>query len=63
MFTATQDNPLATHLIMVDFQTKFVQATAIGGKDNRSLKYCVEDGSFDEFAINVLASDMTQSQQ
>ena len=43
MFTATQDNPLATHLILVDSQTKFVQATAIDGKGNRSLKYCVED--------------------
>ena len=43
MFTATQDNPLATHLVMVDSQTKFVQATAIDGKGNRSLKYCVED--------------------
>ena len=43
MFTATQDNPLATHLILVDSQTKFVQATAIDGKGDRSLKYCVED--------------------
>ena len=43
MFTATQDNPLATHLILVDSQTKFVQATAIDGKGNRSLKYCVAD--------------------
>ena len=29
MCTATQDNPLAIHLILVDFQTKFVQATAM----------------------------------
>ena len=43
MFTATQDNPLATHLILVDSQTKFVQATAVDGKGGRSLKSCVED--------------------
>ena len=43
MFTAAQDNPLATHLILVDSQTKFVQATAVDGKGGRSLKSCVED--------------------
>ncbi|CAE7675889.1 unnamed protein product, partial [Symbiodinium necroappetens] len=45
MFTSTEGEgqPLATHLIIVDSQTKYTQAIAIDGKGARSLKHCVEE--------------------
>ena len=45
MFTATEgrEQPLATHLIVVDSQSKYTQAIAIDGKGGRSLKHCVEE--------------------
>ncbi|CAE7542324.1 unnamed protein product [Symbiodinium sp. CCMP2592] len=45
MFTGTEgeEQPLATHLVVVDSQSKYTQAIAIDGKGGRSLKHCVEE--------------------
>ena len=43
MFTSTVEGPLATHLIAVDSQTKFVMAIPVEGKGGKSLNYAAEE--------------------
>ena len=45
MFTKTdgQDQPLATHLVCVDSQTKYVHVVALEGKGGNSLKYATKE--------------------
>ena len=45
MFTKTdgQDQPLATHLVCVDSQTKYVHVIALEGKGGNSLKYATKE--------------------
>ena len=43
MFTSTAEGPLATHLIAVDSQTKFVIVIPVEGKGGKSLSYATEE--------------------
>ena len=43
MFTSTSEGPLATHLIAVDSQTKFVIAVPVETKGGKSLSYATEE--------------------
>ena len=43
MFTGTKDNGLATHLVCVDSQSKFVKVVALSGKGGSLLKYATKE--------------------
>ena len=43
MFTGTKDNGLATHLICVDSQSKFVKVVALSAKGGNLLKYATKE--------------------
>ena len=43
MFTSAAEGPLATHLVAVDSQTKFVIAVPVEGKGGKSLSYGTEE--------------------
>ena len=43
MFTGTKDNGLATHLVCVDSQSKFVKVVALSGKGGGLLKYATKE--------------------
>ena len=43
MFTSTAEGALATHLVAVDSQTKFVIAVPVEGKGGKSLSYATEE--------------------